>query len=118
MAGLTAEHVSVAAGTGLYWSCTMPLQTAPRASAALVWGSRGFACRDRLGKVPWSREPWLEASGMVLLSSGEGAQLLLLLGVAASPYAVGLELRLQPGAGSLEETHWHRSGCWQSRVLR
>lgn len=97
----------------------MPLQAAPCASAALVWGTRGFACRDRLGKVPLSCEPWLEARGvMVLLSSGEGAQLFLLLGAAASPYAVGLELCLQPGAGTLEETHWHRSGCWQSGVLR
>lgn len=86
-------------------------------SPSLCWGTRGFACRDRLGKMPWSCEPWLEASGMGLLPSREGAQLLLLLGAAASPYAVGLQLCLQPGAGSLEETHWHRSGCWQSTVL-
>lgn len=43
-----------AAGTGLSWSCTVPLQTAPCACAALVWGTHGFVCRDRLGKVPWS----------------------------------------------------------------
>lgn len=50
---------------------------------------------------------------MVLCSSGEPSLPAPAVRDAAGLYAVGLWLQLQPGAGGLQETSWHRSCCWQ-----
>lgn len=114
MAGLTAEHVSVQLAlvcTGLA-PCHCRLLPVP----VLPWFGALMGLPAETG--------WEKCLGVVSLAGGkwDGAALLWAgssaAPAAASPYAVGLELCLQPGAGSLEETHWHGSGCWQSRVLR
>lgn len=76
-----------------------------------------FAYRDVLGKVALSvvRLGW--GSELLLLPSRELSPAVLLLRDAASQRAAGLEPPLQPGAGSLQETYWHRSSCWQRAVL-